>query len=632
MAAVYRRFTRLGDTDRANASAAESGRGFVSTGSAPPPAGDDDGFVPDLTPALAAAPNGRTVAPGAQAQTVLTAIGETLYEWDLETDRLRWAANAAQVLGLSSTELVASGRDFNALVHPDSLTDRHQAVLNALGVDYGAGVPYEVTYVLRLPEGEGSRNVWVQDRGLWYADAKGEAYLARGALRRVLEPPAGLSLSQKPRELPRRAEFLKLLREVLEVARHYGTTFVFALVSTDNLQMAAEAYGPAATEEMEAALSERVRGAVRRGDIVGWLSDTELGLLLKVADAEEARLAVDRIVRTIGQDIMLLSGGPIAPLTSTGALLVPAGGATVQDCISHARHARRLARGRGPGQFVFHAGTGGGAAAPHHDADIAALLATALNQGNLSLARQPVVRAADGAIAFYECLVRLGGEESSPAPIGEIVAVAEALGVMRFIDLRVQELIFDLLAAEDETILSFNLSVETIQDSAWLESFESRLDGHPEWAGRLIVEITETALIRSVEPVRAFVKRLRDLGCRVALDDFGAGYTSFRNLKLLPVDIVKIDGSFIRDLGRRPEDRIFVETLIGLARHFDLETVAEMVEDPEAADHLTALGVDYLQGFHIGRPERYQPPEGGAAQASPAPSRRRNLRRPGSGR
>ena len=119
-------------------------------------------------------------------------------------------------------------------------------------------------------------------------------------------------------------------------------------------------------------------------------------------------------------------------------------------------------------------------------------------------------------------------------------------------------------------------------------------------AERLIVEITETAAIQDVDDARGFVTRVKDLGCRIAIDDFGAGYTSFRNLRKLGVDIVKIDGAFVQNIVESEDDRAFVHTMIDLSRRLGLKTVAEWVQDEEAAQLLGGWGCDYLQGALIG--------------------------------
>ena len=133
------------------------------------------------------------------------------------------------------------------------------------------------------------------------------------------------------------------------------------------------------------------------------------------------------------------------------------------------------------------------------------------------------------------------------------------------------------------------------------------LRAHAGVAERLTVEITETTAIQDIDETRGFVARVKDLGCRIAIDDFGAGYTSFRNLRKLGVDLVKIDGAFVQNLRRSEDDRAFVHTLIDLARRLGLETVAEWVQDEEAAAILADWGCDYIQGALVGLASERRP-------------------------
>ncbi|MYZ48648.1 EAL domain-containing protein [Propylenella binzhouense] len=562
---------------------------------------DSPEFKPDLTPVLAAKNPERTGGRRAEgSHAILTAIGEALYEWDLESDRLRWSENLWAVLRTERSEKFASGKAYDGLVDPESLTDRHQAVLSAIGVDYGAGVPYDVVYCLRLGEEGAPQRIWVQDRGVWFADETGRPALARGAIRLV--PPARSARQPASETVPRRGAFLEQLDLLLTVAQHYRTPFVFALVSTENLRLVAEAYGAVAIGEMEFALAQRARQIVRRGDLVGWLSDTELGLMLRVADAEEGGRAVARISSEIAEPIILGSGKPIVPLTTVGAVMVPSDAATVQDCLVRARGAGRRARRLGPGRFLFHRPPACAGAAPGiAESLVAEMLADAVQRDRLQIARQPVVHASGRAVAFFECLARLEGPGGEPVAMADAIGVAEALGLMRLIDLKMQDLLFRLLEAEEHTVHSVNLSRETVLDCAWLEGLEAALRRQPAWTSRLVVEIPEAAIAADPEPAARFTARLRALGCRIAIDRFGASHTAFRNLAVLPVDIVKLDPAFVR-AGAAPATRGYLKTLVDFAHHFRLEVVAGPIEEEDLAAEMCALGVDCLQGRHLGPP------------------------------
>jgi EAL domain-containing protein (putative c-di-GMP-specific phosphodiesterase class I) len=179
----------------------------------------------------------------------------------------------------------------------------------------------------------------------------------------------------------------------------------------------------------------------------------------------------------------------------------------------------------------------------------------------------------------------------------------EQLGLVRIVDRKGLELAVDTLAENRDVSLAINVSGLTATDRAWLRGLISLLRGKPDVASRLIVEITETAVLEDIDECARFVLSLRDLGCRIALDDFGAGYTSIVQLKTLAVDMIKIDGSFIRDLNASPDNLMFVRTILDLAQNLELKTVAECVETDEVAKLLANEGVDYMQGYAFGAPE-----------------------------
>ncbi len=227
---------------------------------------------------------------------------------------------------------------------------------------------------------------------------------------------------------------------------------------------------------------------------------------------------------------------------------------------------------------------------------------SALKTSRLLLAYQPVVNARTRKVHHYECLIRLRLETGAVVAAGEFVPLVERSGLMRLIDRRALDLALADLSRYPDVSLAINISAVTATDASWLRTLSAGVKNHPDIASRLCVELTETIALENIEETARFVTSLRELGVRVALDDFGAGFTSFRNLRALAVDTVKIDGSFIKDLAGNVDNQIFVKTLMGLADSFGLSTVAEGVETAEDAAHLTERGVSYLQGYYFGRP------------------------------
>ena len=200
---------------------------------------------------------------------------------------------------------------------------------------------------------------------------------------------------------------------------------------------------------------------------------------------------------------------------------------------------------------------------------------------------------------FHEGLLRLERSDGVLVPASDFIALSERLGLIRLIDHRVLDLGLETLARFRPDI-SLNVSAETVGDSEWLAHLSGAIAHRPELGRRLIFEITESAVIRNVEEASRFVALLHDLGCRVAIDDFGAGFSSFRNLRGLDVDLVKIDGAFIENLPKSHDDQVFVNALIDLARNFGIETVAEWVSDEATAAMLADWGVDMIQGTLVG--------------------------------
>ena len=211
-----------------------------------------------------------------------------------------------------------------------------------------------------------------------------------------------------------------------------------------------------------------------------------------------------------------------------------------------------------------------------------------------------MVEAATRQPAFYECLMRIRRADGTLAPASEVIPIAERLGLVRLLDHRVLELLVSEMAAVPDLRASVNVSPVSTTDPDWWSALGALLRANGDVAERLIVEITESAAIHDIDDTRGFVSRVKDLGCQIAIDDFGSGYTSFRNLRKLGVDILKIDGAFVQNMMRSDDDRSVVHALVSLAKQLGLRVIAEWVQDEAAAKLLASWGCDYLQGELIG--------------------------------
>ena len=293
---------------------------------------------------------------------------------------------------------------------------------------------------------------------------------------------------------------------------------------------------------------------------------------------------------------------------SIGGVTAPRHARTVPEIMSRAQDALDAARTKRRGSFSAYRPSIERDALRKESVRATDEIVAALNERRIALAYEPVVEATSRKIAFYECLMRVNRLDGRIAHANEIIPVAERIGLVRMLDHRVLELVVNELAAAPELQASVNVSPASTVDPDWWAGLGALLRAHPGAAERLIIEITETAAIHDVDDTRGFVTRVKDLGCRIAIDDFGAGNTSFRNLRKLGVDIVKIDGAFVENIVKSHDDRAFVQTLIDLSRRLGLKTVGEWVQNEEAAALLSGWGCDFLQGALIGLASDERPP------------------------
>lgn len=237
------------------------------------------------------------------------------------------------------------------------------------------------------------------------------------------------------------------------------------------------------------------------------------------------------------------------------------------------------------------------------DRDAINLVREAIRKKRVRLAFQPVVQANQpDRRAFFEGLIRVLDSTGRVIPAKDFIGSVEDQELGRKLDALALEKGLEALQAEPNLRLSINMSARSIGYPGWKKVLDRGLEDDPHLGERLILEITEHTAITMPELVQVFMAEMQGHGISFALDDFGAGYTSFRYLKDFYFDIIKIDGAFIRGIHRDPDNQILTQALVSVARHFDMFTVAESVETAEDAAFLKRIGVDCLQGYYFGVP------------------------------
>ena len=227
----------------------------------------------------------------------------------------------------------------------------------------------------------------------------------------------------------------------------------------------------------------------------------------------------------------------------------------------------------------------------------------AVERGNGVLAYQPVVQAGrHERPAFYEGLIRIIDETGRIVPLRDFMPVAETTELGRRIDCLSLSLGLKTLQDEPGLRLSINMSARSIGYPDWIATLRNGLAANPCVAERLILEITESSAMEMPDDVHHFMREVQGYGISMALDDFGAGYTSFRYLRDFCFDMIKIDGRFIRDIAGQPDNQVLARALQSIAHHFDMFTIAESVETAEDAAFLIDMGIDCMQGYYFGAP------------------------------
>jgi diguanylate cyclase (GGDEF)-like protein len=505
---------------------------------------------------------------------------------------------------VGSIAAISSGRNYAKLLAADTVSSRFDAVMKSTQRDEGAGVPYQVQYALQ-PSGA-DKPLWIEDIGRWFADGTGKPARAHGIVRVINErhdQEARLTYLSRFDGLTgemNRFHLTEVLDNTLKTTVAQRGSCGFMLVAIDNLARINESYGFDVADEAINAVAKRLRAKMRGGDQLGRFSGNKFGIVLNNCTPDDMEKAAERLVAGVRDDVIRTGAGPVAVTVTVGGVTAPRHAASVQEILARAQETLDRAKAKRPGSYQVYRPNVERETLRRENVRAADEIVNALNERRILLAFEPVVAAGTRQTAFHECLMRIQRADGSLVPASNVIPVAERLGLVRLLDHRVLELLVSEMAAVPGLHSSVNVSPASITDPDWWTTLGALLRANAGVAQRLTVEITETAAIHDVDDTRGFVSRVKDLGCRIAIDDFGSGYTSFRNLRKLGVDVLKIDGAFVQNLMRTDDDRAFVQALIDLARRLHLQTVAEWVQDEASAELLTEWGCDYLQGALIG--------------------------------
>lgn len=542
---------------------------------------------------------------------IVSLTGQAIYIWNIETDTIEWSRNFARLVGLKAGETRhLKGRSYESMLGSQSLETRFGKVRSAT-IDAkaapGTPVPYQCVYLLQPDTESEDAPLWIEDTGSWFPGENGRPVRAEGSIRIINDRRKREEDLRRQSDfddltgLPNRRSMEKHLESTISYAKQSGQVSSFLILSIDRMDLINDVHGFEAGDLVLRRVGQVIASRLRADDIVCRFSGAKFGLILRDCKPAEIFDAGERLLNAVSADVVETQSGYVAVSGVIGACFLPHHGETPASAIHSAFRALRNARSEAATRVSVHQQSAELEAEAKMKARFSTEVIEAIRKDRISLAFQPVCRG-DGTVAFHEALVRMTDREGNHHDAGKFIHVVEELGLVRPVDKRALELVIETLSSYPDAVLSVNVSQDTVLDPDWLSTLATGISAVETGAARLIVEITESMAITQLAETKRFLENVRSLGCRIAIDDFGAGFTSFANLKALSVDIVKIDGAFALNLVDSPENQAFIRALTDLTRVFNIETVVEWVEDDITADILNSWNVDYQQGHKFGRP------------------------------
>ena len=403
-----------------------------------------------------------------------------------------------------------------------------------------------------------------------------------------------------------RRSFGRALNSHAALTGRYGAEGALLLLDLDHFKYVNDTFGHQRGDEVIVRAAELLRERLRESDVLARLGGDEFAVMLPKADADRANVVAQDLLQALRDEPIGLPRNLARSMTASIGIASFDADLSGEDVLVNADLAMYDAKEAGRDRVAHFSTEQYGQSRMKGRISWAQRIQQALDEDGFSLLAQPIVDFSTGCVSQYELLLRMSDNHGDPIPPGVFLYIAERLDMVQQIDAWVITNAIRLLAdnhgAGEGVAIEINISGRSIGDHKLLELIDHEIRSSGVAPERLIFEVTETAAIEHIAKARRFAEHLAELGCRFALDDFGAGFGSFYYLKHLPFDFLKIDGEFIAHCASSNTDRLVIQAVVGIARGLAKATIAEFVGDDETVRLLTRLGVDYGQGYHLGRP------------------------------
>jgi diguanylate cyclase (GGDEF)-like protein/PAS domain S-box-containing protein len=550
-----------------------------------------------------------------RAQVTLASIGEAVLSTDAD-GQINYINSAAErLIGIDADD--AGGSPLNSLVRiVDQKTGRER---DRLAETVLAGVPVDGeghSHVLMRPN---SHAVPVSLIGsplhidgkaagivlVIHDKTKEQAYIDRLSWQASHDALTGLT---------NRREFERRLETALGQLDGSGTRHILMFLDIDQFKIVNDTCGHAAGDQLLRQISSILQRHLRAGDLVARLGGDEFGVLLPDCGIETAAMLAETLRQSVQDTNFTWKGRVFNTTLSIGAIPVAHAGTTKEDMLRTADMACYMAKEKGRNRVQIHSPSDSELLERFGEMTWVQRIHDALEQHRFCIYAQEILaldsRNDEGM--HIEILLRLRDEDGRLVPPANFIPSAERYGLMPLIDRWVVSNTFDILAdglndPQNNRLATcaINLSGASFEDENFVEFVREQFAAKNIPPTMICLEITETSAISNLAKANQFLGAMQDLGCRFALDDFGSGMSSFAYLKHLPVDFLKIDGGFIKDMLNDPIDLAMVETIHRLGKMLGKRTIAEFVESEDILARLREIGIDYAQGYVIGKPQPF---------------------------
>jgi diguanylate cyclase (GGDEF)-like protein/PAS domain S-box-containing protein len=406
--------------------------------------------------------------------------------------------------------------------------------------------------------------------------------------------------------LHNRAYFQKELERVISRVVRSGSECALLYLDLDQFKYVNDTLGHAAGDRLLIECTELLSKNVREGDLVARFGGDEFTVLLYSIERAHVLPALENI-RKLFERYRFLEGSQTFNVTcSIGSTIIDNQTDSAETALAQADLACNISKSQGRNRVHLYTAADNEQSGMVEDIGWIARVRDALDNDRFKLFYQPIINLATQRVHGYEVLLRLPTTDGKSIMPGGFIPAAERFGLIHNIDrwavTRAMQYLAELHDANLQTRFAINLSGRAFDDAELLDIIHGILRETNLNPATLTFEVTETAAIANLQAARKFIGRLKDMGCTMALDDFGTGFCSFTYLKHLPVDILKIDGSFIQGIAQSNVDEAIVLSMNQIAHALGKTTIAEFVEDQKTLQLLTAIGVDYAQGHYLGKP------------------------------